>query len=130
MRFYKDIITNTDTPGETPPSHSYHEWSPQSIKAYWSICTSNPFIRAQFYPKEYWEDLLDWAAKKITISPSLIVDVGCGNGNLIDSISRTYSESSIYGVDLSEESFAPAMRRFKRHENIRFNVGSLDRLPF
>ena len=129
MRFYKDIIADVDGLKEDSKS-SYHEWSPQSIKSYWNVCTNNPIVRAQFYPKDYWDDLLDWAAKRISIRPSTIVDVGCGNGNLIDCIAKTYRDTSIYGVDLSEDSFEPAKERFIKYKTVRFKVGSLDRLPF
>jgi ubiquinone/menaquinone biosynthesis C-methylase UbiE len=129
MKFYKDLIAGMDESEKGSKNH-YHEWSPQSIKFYWDICTNNPFIRRQFYPKEYWEDLLGWATKKITAIPRTIVDIGCGSGNLIDCISRVYRDASIYGVDLSEDSLEPAKERFKKHENIQFKVGSLDRLPF
>jgi ubiquinone/menaquinone biosynthesis C-methylase UbiE len=129
MRFYRDIIADVDKLLKTSENH-YHEWSPESIKLYWNICTNNPLIRRQFYPIEYWEDLLAWAAQKITTRPLTIVDVGCGNGNLIECISKIYGDVSIYGVDLSDESLEPAEERFKEHESIQFKVGSFDRLPF
>src|SRR5215813_4771943 len=129
MRFYRDIIAEVDKPIKNSGTH-YHEWSPQSIKLYWDICTNNTFIRKQFYPLEYWEDLLAWAAQKITTAPVTIVDVGCGSGNLIECIGKIYRDASICGVDLSEESLKPAKERFKKHRNVRFKVGSLDRLPF
>jgi ubiquinone/menaquinone biosynthesis C-methylase UbiE len=129
MKFYKDIIAEAETRIEGC-KRLYHEWSPQSIKSYWSACTNNPFVRAQFYPSDYWEDLLEWAAKNISTPPANIVDVGCGNGNLIDCITRTYRNALIVGVDLSDESFEPARQRFDGCNNVRFKVGSLDRLPF
>jgi len=129
MRFYKDIIADVDSLNKDS-ENSYHEWSPQNIEIYWNACTNNPFVRAQFYPKEYWYGLLDWAAKRISVRPSIIVDVGCGNGNLIDCIAKTYRDTSVYGVDLSEESFEPAKERFAEYKNVHFKVGSLDRLPF
>jgi len=129
MRFYKDIIDQVE---ETATNNmtKYHEWSPQSIELYWNICTGNPLIRRQFYPMEYWEDLLGWAAAKINLIPRTIVDVGCGNGNLINRISEIYKEATIYGVDLSEEAMTSVKKRYEKHENICFRVGSLDRLPF
>jgi ubiquinone/menaquinone biosynthesis C-methylase UbiE len=127
MRFYKDIIVDLERTEEQ--SNGYHEWSVESIKRYWNICTSNSFIRAQFYPTDYWEDLLRWAAMRISVRPSAIVDVGCGNGNLIDCIAKMYRDTPIYGVDLSAESFEPAIQRFHNYKHVRFRVGSLDRLP-
>ena len=129
MRFYRDIIGKVDATQQGCRG-SYHEWSPQSIQSYWSACTNNPFVRHQFYPNEYWNDLLAWTAKKIFACPASIVDVGCGNGNLIDCITKTYPGATIFGVDLSEESFGPARQRFDGCNNVRFKVGSFDRLPF
>src|SRR5262245_46546362 len=129
MRFYQDIIAEVEEKEETSKT-SYHKWSPQSIKFFWNVCTSNPFARAQYYPKDYWDDLLDWAAKGISIRPSIIADIGCGIGNLIDCITKTYRDASVYGVDLSEDSLEPAKQRFNRNKNICFKVGSFDRLPF
>jgi ubiquinone/menaquinone biosynthesis C-methylase UbiE len=128
MRFYKDIIAHAETPKDSKTC--YHNWSPQNIKFFWTVCSNNPFTRAQYYPKDYWIDLLDWTAKKISIRPSVIVDIGCGTGNLIDCITNCYGDASIYGVDLSEDSLEPAKQRFKTYKNIHFKIGSLDRLPF
>ena len=113
MRFYKDII---DQVAETAKNDvtKYHEWSPQSIEFYWNICTSNPLIRRLFYPMEYWEDLLAWAASKIKTTPRTIVDVGCGNGNLIERIGKIYKEATIYGVDLSEDAMRSVKKRFEK----------------
>ena len=129
MRFYKDIIAEMDE-SRGNSANRYHEWSQQSISRYWDISTNNPFIRRQFYPMEYWEDLLAWAARKIETTPTTIVDIGCGNGNLIECIRKVYKNATIYGVDLSEESLGLARERFSKDRNIRFQVGSLDRLPF
>lgn len=84
----------------------------------------------QFYPIQYWQDLLSWAAQRIVPTPLTVVDIGCGNGNLIECIKEIYTETSIFGIDLSEESFEFAQERFKENKNIYFKVGSLDELPF
>lgn len=129
MKFYRDMIAQADPVAKNHRYH-YHEWSPESIKSYWDICTNNPFIREQFYPMVYWEDLLGWAVPRVTINPTTIVDVGCGNGNFIECIGKVYKDAAIYGVDLSEQSLEPAKERFKKKRNVRFKVGSFDRLPF
>lgn len=128
MRFYKDIIAHAAAPADSKTC--YHEWSPQNIKFFWTVCSNNPFTRAQYYPSDYWIDLLDWTAKKISTRPSVIADIGCGTGNLIDCITEHYGDAFIYGVDLSEDALEPAKQRFKKYDNIQFKVGSLDRLPF
>lgn len=129
MKFYRDIIAESDKTGSGARYH-YHEWAPQSIEFYWDICTHNPFIRRQFYPMDYWDDLLYWVATQLKTRPSSIVDVGCGNGNLIESIRNIYRDASIYGVDLSEESLEFARKRFSKVKSVQFRVGSLECLPF
>lgn len=129
MRYYKDIILQEDGTRKADKYH-YHEWSPESITSYWDICTNNPFIRRQFYPIDYWEDLLAWSNKRMTTESLAIVDVGCGTGNVIRCLSKIYKRAAICGVDLSEHSLGPARERFKRNDHIRFRVGSLDSLPF
>jgi ubiquinone/menaquinone biosynthesis C-methylase UbiE len=129
MKFYKDLISDLDKTTKTC-KYQYHEWSPQSIEVFWDISTHNPFIRQQFYPMDYWEDLLGWAAEKSKARPSSIVDVGCGNGNLIECIKSIYRNATIYGVDLSEDSLEFARNRFRNLKEVRFKVGTLDCLPF
>jgi ubiquinone/menaquinone biosynthesis C-methylase UbiE len=129
MRFYRDLIVDLDDPAKTGKYH-YHQWSPDSIRSYWDVCTSNPFIRRQFYPLDYWEDLLAWSAQRISIPPSTIVDVGCGSGNLIECVKKIYGDKAIYGVDLSEQSLKQVRERFKNDRNVQFKVGTLDQLPF
>ena len=129
MRFYRDIIADMDKPAEKM-KYRYHQWSPESIKFYWDVCTNNPLIQSQFYPIEYWEDLLAWASQRIPTTPLTVVDIGCGNGNLIECVSKIYKDARIYGVDLSEQSLEPAKERFRKSQNIQFKVGSLDQLPF
>jgi ubiquinone/menaquinone biosynthesis C-methylase UbiE len=129
MRFYRDIITDLGEPVQTAKYH-YHQWSSDSIKFFWDICTNNPFTRSQFYPIVYWEDLLAWSSQKMTTMPLTIVDVGCGSGNLIECIRKIYRGKLIYGVDLSEQSLKPAKERFKNDRNIQFKVGTLNGLPF
>ena len=129
MRFYKDIIAEVDGAG-TAHKYRYHEWSPESIRLYYEICTDNPFTRQQFYPLEYWEDLLRWAVPRIPSSPLKVVDVGCANGNLISCLSQNYRDTWICGVDISDDALKSAKERFKDNKNIQFRVGSFDRLPF
>lgn len=129
MKFYKNIIAELEEPTKITRYH-YHEWSPRSIEFYYDICTNNPFIWKQFYPIEYWEDFLAWAASKITTKPRTVVDIGCGNGNLVECARRIHKNASIYGVDLSEESLRSARARFKQYKNIQFRVGTFEHLPF
>lgn len=83
----------------------------------------------QFYPQEYWQDLIDWSTKYLQASINVICDIGCGNGNMISIITKKFPHSKIIGVDLSEESLKYAKERFKSNINVEFKVGSIDSLP-
>lgn len=132
MKFDKDIVA--DLKGENSSTNSapfhYHDWSDQSIKFFWDIWANNSALQKQFYPIEYWKDLLAWADSKLQNKPLVITDVGCGNGNLIDCIRKLYPKASIHGVDIAEELFEPAKYRFTKDDTITFRVGSLEQLPF
>ncbi len=136
MNFYKDIVAQFDDAqkpseksGQLSPFH-YHTWSTESIKRFWTIWTTNRALKTQFYPIEYWKDLLAWVRSQIPSTPSVIADVGCGNGNLVDCLLKVYPDSKITGIDMSEESLVPARSRFENLKNIGFQVGSLTQLPF
>ena len=125
MRFYTDIIAAEDT-GES----QYHRWSEQSVQSFWKLWTSNPFLKRQFYPLTYWQDLLAWAKQRLPETPSVVVDVGCGNGNLVVCLQEAFGKATIVGVDLTEESLTGARQRFQQEPNVSFQVGSLTALPF
>jgi ubiquinone/menaquinone biosynthesis C-methylase UbiE len=74
--------------------------------------------------------MLAWAHEQVLAVPSVIADIGCGNGNLIDCLRKVYPQSKITGIDISEESLVTARARFENLKNIRFQVGSLVQLPF
>jgi 2-polyprenyl-3-methyl-5-hydroxy-6-metoxy-1,4-benzoquinol methylase len=110
MKFYKDIVAEfaseqklMEKSGQRLPFH-YHSWSSESIKRFWTIWTTNGALEKQFYTIEYWKDLLAWGRSKIRNCPSVIADIGCGNGNLIDCLLKVYPNSKITGIDISEES--------------------------
>jgi ubiquinone/menaquinone biosynthesis C-methylase UbiE len=128
MRFYKEIIDKED--GSLLRQHQYHEWSEQSIQHFWNLWTSNSFLQRQFYPAEYWQDLLAWADQRLSRKPLLVADIGCGGGNLLDRLLKCYRDASIVGVDLTPESLEAPAKRFKSETRVSFAVGSLDRLPF
>ena len=136
MKFYKDIVAELDDAqklsgksGPPSPFH-YHSWSTESIKQFWTIWTTNGALKTQFYPIEYWKDLLAWTRSQIGSTPSMVADVGCGNGNLIDCLLKVYPNSKITGIDMSEESLVTARSRFENSRNIGFHVGFLTQLPF
>jgi ubiquinone/menaquinone biosynthesis C-methylase UbiE len=129
MRFYRDIIPDLDGAPATAKYH-YHEWSPRSIAFYWDVCANNPFMRRQFYPLVYWEDLLAWSSERVGAPPETIVDIGCGTGNLIACLRRAYHQASICGVDLTDDSMEVAKKRFKDDRRVEFKVGGFEGLPF
>ena len=61
--------------------------------------------------------------------PTTILDFGCGVGNTTRSLSARFSESTVTGFDVSEESVERA-RRSTLSTNTRYVGSSGDRLPF
>ncbi|MCL2518471.1 MAG: class I SAM-dependent methyltransferase, partial [Oscillospiraceae bacterium] len=55
-----------------------------------------------------------------------VLDVGCGNGSLINSI-RQKNKIQAYGVDISPNMIEECR---KRYEDIKFEVSSGEKLPF
>jgi ubiquinone/menaquinone biosynthesis C-methylase UbiE len=129
MRFYRDVIEGGD-PGPRQAKYHYHAWSPQSIQFYLEVCVKNPFMRRQFYPLVYWEDFLAWASQRVAASAKIIVDIGCGSGNLIACLRRSYPGALICGIDLTEDSMEVARERFRGDDSVEFKVGGFERLPF
>jgi len=136
MKFYKDIVAELDGAQkrlgkkDQPTPFHYHSWSAQSIKKFWTIWTTNDALQKQFYPLEYWQDMLAWAGAQTMSVPAAIADIGCGNGNLIDCLRKVYPRSKITGIDMSEDSLVTARARFENIMNVGFEVGSLVQLPF
>lgn len=135
MKFYKEIVAeldgqslNAESPEQSSLFH-YHAWSTESIRRFWNIWTSNTALLKQFYPLEYWTDLLAWARERIRITPAVIADIGCGNGNLIECLMTLYPASTFVGVDMTESSLAAPRSRFCESKNIDFRVGSITELP-
>ena len=84
----------------------------------------------QFYPIEYWYDLVEWLRPKINKQIEKICDIGCGNGNMIKILSENFPEAEIVGVDLTYDSLKFAKDRFKSNYKITFKVGNITALPF
>lgn len=58
-----------------------------------------------------------------------ILDVGCGRGGMVFVVKHFFAPRSIQGVDLSPNAIA-FCRTNHRHENVRFDEGDAERLPF
>jgi len=62
-----------------------------------------------------------------------LVDIGCGSGNLIVEIAKTYQDLNLIGVDISDEILDLAKKRaFENYlnERIDFRLGNVEHLPF
>jgi phthiocerol/phenolphthiocerol synthesis type-I polyketide synthase E len=58
-----------------------------------------------------------------------ILDVGCGRGGMVFVIKQFFAARSIQGVDLSPSAIS-FCRAQHRHDNVRFDEGDAERLPF
>ncbi|MEM2772388.1 MAG: class I SAM-dependent methyltransferase, partial [Candidatus Pacearchaeota archaeon] len=132
MRYYKEILEEklkVVSDNLHKEKYHYHVWTSKSIEKFWQIHT-NSLIKEQFYPIDYWIDLINWANKMIKhCNIDKILDIGCGIGNLIDVLIKYYPNSKIIGMDLSDESLKTAKNRFRNFNNIEFKVGRISDIP-
>ena len=129
MDFYLDIMHQKDDMW-SDGTYRYHEWTPETIRRFWALWTTNPILRTQFYRMEYWYDLIMWANSMVRqLTVESIMDVGCGSGNVIACVDRLLPGRSIIGIDLSEDALQSARHRFSHSSHISFRVGSIANLP-
>lgn len=133
MRFYLDILKEKVRMIERDKElYHYHVWSLESIQKFWQIATASIIVE-QFYPEEYWQDLIKWAYSIIRKDKEhrikRICDIGCGNGNLIKVLSEKFPTAEILGIDLTEDSLRFAKNRFSNNKLIDFKVGSITSIP-
>jgi len=70
--------------------------------------------------------------KKYTVN-GLLVDVGCGSGNLIVQIAQKFKTIDLIGIDISDEILELAKQRViknKLNERIKFEIGNVEKLLF
>ena len=70
--------------------------------------------------------------KKYTLN-GLLVDVGCGSGNLIVEIAQKYNNIDLIGIDISDEILELAKQRVIKNElneRVNFKIGNVENLPF
>lgn len=62
------------------------------------------------------------------INDAVVVDVGCGMGNVLLNLRKNGLEAKMYGVDISKEMIRLANRNLNQvgYENINFTVGSIE----
>jgi len=68
------------------------------------------------------------------LNPSgVILDLGCGTGNLIIKIVKAFSETEIIGIDISSEVLDIAKENVEKqvsNQDVTFKVGTAEDLPF
>lgn len=72
-----------------------------------------------------------WLAKYRSLLPAsaqTILDVGCGDGSLTQELAKVFPESTVVGIDLSDERYAQASLADSRL--VRFMQGNVGALPF
>lgn len=69
----------------------------------------------------------DLLARSLPSGPAALLDVGCGDGALIDAVVRRWPDVVATGLDLQPERIAEAAARVP---DAAFHVGSADALPF
>lgn len=57
-----------------------------------------------------------------------VLDVGCGTGYALEAVGNKFSDSKLYGIDLSKEMIAKAKERLGK--NAVLKVAGADKLPF
>lgn len=72
------------------------------------------------YADERGRPFLDLIARIDAESPSTVVDLGCGPGNLTELLAQRWPEADVLGLDSSPEMIAKARAR-----GVRFEVGDL-----
>ena len=78
----------------------------------------------KFVSKMY-QDLVQ-RVNALSPAPLHILDLGCGNGNVLAILSKT-TKASLYGLDLSEEMVEVAQQRLPE---VNFCVGDAEALPY
>lgn len=81
---------------------------------------------------KYYSDLISWFFQTILqdLTPSKILDVGCGTGHLLEFCEQTLKTTvtpSFYGVDLNQYLIANASKRFPSYQ---FEAADATHLPY
>lgn len=92
------------------------KFHPDTIKKYYRY-------HSHIYDATRWsflfgrKKLID-AIPKLSKAP-VIVEIGCGTGQNLLKLKKRFSQSTIYGIDLSSEMLSIANRKTKSHQNIQ-----------
>jgi len=126
MEFYEEVIKTGKAPQDLPLNAHFHTWTPESIARLWTIWSNNSLLRTQFYPKRYYEALLDEARADLG-GIDVVADIGCGSGTVLSVLRQQQIGNHLVGVDLSEESLARLRTAFSDDPACTFQVGSISR---
>lgn len=80
------------------------------------------------------EDMANWGINKLNINEeSIILDVGCGGGKTIYTLSEKTAKGKVYGIDISEESVQSSIKENKekvKDRKVIISQGDVANLPF
>lgn len=69
-------------------------------------------------------------AKAVASNASNVLDLGCGDGNLIDELLAHLPKASIYGVDVASPQITIAKRRYSAESRVHLETADALHLPF
>jgi SAM-dependent methyltransferase len=125
MEFYEDILrARAFTAEDLPLGAHFHTWTPETIARLWSIWASNPILRRQYYPPEYYETLLAEASPHLD-ETGVVVDIGCGSGTVLSLLRQKKMARRLIGVDVSESALAALRVRLAGDPAFTFQLGSI-----
>jgi len=90
-------------------------------------------VGAQFYaaaPARFMLAAQERIAKRVRGTRGVVVDVGCGPGELTAALARRNPDALVVGVDLSAPMLAQARRSTRRLARVVFAQANAARLPF
>lgn len=107
----------------------YHDaaWTPEQVERFWNAYASNQRRRDNYFSKLHGSAIVRVANRFAHLS-GLIVDVGCGNGALLEALLADgfFCE----GVDASAISVQNVLELFETHPGFRgARVGTVEKLP-
>ena len=107
---------------------NYHfvQWNNEKIADLWAINESIPQIQEQFYPENFYRNLI-WNTHKFIKEP--ILDIGCGTGTLLRILSE--KNDNLFGIDLSEDNCKRLNNEFQStKKSIVVKQGKITDIPF
>lgn len=84
--------------------------------------------RRAFLSAGYYDFLRDKLSELLRgLSPTTLIDLGCGEGFYTNYFEQQIPAASVYGVDISKSAVRYAA---KRNKNVHYSVGTISSLPF